>query len=499
LQGLSLSIEKLNPKQAKLIVYMPLKKFNHYLLLSVGIIVLTGLIILSFIYPLTVGKTNILYTDFGKFYYSQQLFIQGKNIYAPIYFVKNNISKSSKPSPIKLAHSKPLKLGGNLNPPFFTLISFPLAYLSYSHALILWTFLSVVAGALGIVLLQQKIDAKSFSAPCILLLLIGLFAYFPSFANLQFGQISLLLLPLLVLGWRAAHDGKTVTAAIFLALAASVKPFIGLFLFYFLIRKEWRGFATFIVILLSCALVSAAFFGWHSYLAYYHACQQIKWAASSWNVSIYGFLLRLGGGIESNVALIPAPSLITWIYPPIAGLFFLAIIRFLWPTTAIPPQQKVDLDFSLVIVGMLLLSPFGWLYYFPFLVIPLLILWQFAKKGIYPIALPLLLMTFIFLSNLPIQLFDSDQINAANARIVFIGSSFYFSVLIGLTGLLFFLRYRLAGKFSYHFERIPPALLLLIGIVVFSPSIIGISKATRNWILHSAYYSKQYSFVAHQD
>ena len=522
---------------------MSFKKTSHSLFLLSGIFFLAIIVILNFIYPLTLGKTNILYSDFGKFYHSQQLFIQGKNIYSPIYFVKNKLRASSQTIQAKPTRSKVLKLGGNLNPPFFTLISFPLAYLSYPHALLLWTLLSILAGALGILLLQQKLDPQTFSISCALVLLIALFSYFPSFVSLQFGQVSLLLLPLVVLGWRAARDEKTIRAAIFLAIATSLKPFIGLFLFYFLMRKEWRGLGAFFLTLLSCALIAALFFGFECYIAYYHACQQIKWAASSWNVSIYGFLLRLWGGIESNVAVLPVPGLITYLYPLVTGLFFLAIIYFLRPACHIKVEQKVDLDFSVIIVGMLLLSPLGWFYYFPLLSIPILILWH-TKKEIYPIGLPIFLMACIFFSNIPFSLFDSDQIRTVNVIPIFLSSSLYFLVLISLTGLLFWLRYRLnntdynlSAKNSYsqqwdfwqgatkmsnrnvfkihedcelsgntaknssaksnHFERIPPGLLLLIGIVVFLPSYRGIGKATVNWMLHSTYYSQQYSTIAH--
>lgn len=479
---------------------MLFKSIDKYLLFLIAPILLLGLVALSFVYPLTVGKKNILYSDFGKFYHSGQLFIQGKNIYSPIYCVKNKINIHAKPSHFyKSRPAKIIQLGGNLNPPFFTLISFPFAYLSYPHALFLWTFLSILAGSLGILLLRQKLDPDSFSIFGGLLLLIGFFSYFPSFANLQFGQVTLLLLPLLVLGWRAAHETKTIKSAVFLALAASLKPFIGLFLFYFLIRKQWRGLGVFIAITLSCAFIAAAFFGLSRYLSYYHTCQQISWAASSWNVSLYGFLLRLIGGNESNVALIPLPGLITFLYPFLALLFMLAMIRFLVPQTHIDFRQKTDLDFSLIIVGMLLLSPLGWIYYFPFLSIPGLILWQFSKKGIYPIALPLLLATLILLSNIPIDLVSSEKINATNGPSVFLGTTLYFIVLLGLMGLLFWVRHCLSRQFPRRFEKIPPSLLLLIGFVIFLPSLRGIAKASHNWILHAAYYSKEYSLVSHQD
>lgn len=476
---------------------MSFKKIYHSLFFFSGVILLAILLILNVIYPLTLGKINILYSDFGKFYHSQQLFIQGKNIYAPVYFVKNKLKPATPTAQAKPLHSKVVKLGANLNPPFFTLISFPLAYLSYPQALLMWSLLSIIGGALGILLLQQKLDPQNFSMRSALIVLIALFSYFPSFVSLQFGQVGLLLIPLMVCGWRAARDGAAFRTAFFLGIAASLKPFIGLFLFYFLMRKEWKGLCVFVITLFSCAMLAAIFLGFDSYVDYYHACQQINWAASSWNVSLYGFLLRLLGGIENNAALLPIPGLITYLYPAVAGLFFFAIIHFLRPVSVIQNEQKMDLDFCIIITSMLLLSPLGWIYYFPFLCIPILILWQFSNKGIYPIVLPLFLMACIFLSNIPISLFSSNLIQAKNILRVFFGSSLYFLVLIGLTSLLFWLRYRLVVNFSHYFERIPRSLLLLIGFVVFLPSYQGIGKATHNWMLHSKHYSQQYSFVAH--
>lgn len=116
---------------------MSFKKIYHSIALICGIILLAVILLLNFIYPLRMGKTNILYSDYGKFYHSQQLFIQGKDIYSPIYFVKNKLNTDTHLNNHQSKHSKILKLVGNLNPPFFTLISFPLTYLSYAHTLLI--------------------------------------------------------------------------------------------------------------------------------------------------------------------------------------------------------------------------------------------------------------------------------------------------------------------------------------------------------------------------
>lgn len=483
-----------------LLSFTMLQKITHFLLLLLGICILSGLFCISYTYPITLGKNSILYSDYGKFYHSQRLFIEGKNIYSPVYFIKNK--KHSAPGHGLLSkQTKPphaiIRLAGNLNPPFFTLISFPLAYLSFSKALLLWTFFSMLAGCLSILAIQQKLEPRSiFSLPSCLLLLIGFISYFPTFATLQFGQVSLLLLPLLVLGWRAAHDQKSTKAAIFLGLAASVKPFIGLFLLYFLIRKEWRALLIFVASILICGLISIAFFGIDTYYSYYQACHQIVWAASSWNVSIYGFLLRLIGGTETNTPLLSIPGLLIFAYFFLSALLLLALIDFLRPTPAIDLQEKTDLDFSIILLGMLLLSPLGWMYYFPLLSIPFLILWNFPKKGLLPIGLPLLLATFLLLTNIPIPLIPSHEIKANNVHHVFLGSSLYFSALIGLSALLFFIRQQLRKKPVLYFERIPASLLLLVCVVVFLPSILGITKASNNWMRYAANYAKEYTLIS---
>lgn len=148
---------------------------------------------------------------------------------------------------------------------------------------------------------------------------------------------------------------------------------------------------------------------------------------------------------------------------------------------------------------MLLLSPLGWLYYFPFLSIPFLILWDFSKKGIYPLFLPLLLATFLLLCNIPISLVPTNEIKTNNVIPVFIGASLYFLVLVGLMGLFFLIRRPLTKKLSLDFERIPPSLLLLVCIVAFLPSLLGIAKSTNNWMRYTVNYSSEYTLLSHQD
>lgn len=480
------------------------QKKTSMLLLFLGVTILLGLFALNCIYSLTLGKSSILYSDYGKFYHSQQLFIKGEDIYSYVYFIRNKFYSTKKHAPLsqqtRSQKATTFILGPNLNPPFFTLISFPLAYLSYPHALLLWTILSIGAGCIGILLIQQKLDHRSvFSLSLCLLLLIGFFSYFPTFSTLQLGQVSLFLLLFLVLAWRAAHDQQAGKAAIFLGLVTSLKPFVGLFFLYFLIRKEWRALALFVGTILIFGLIAAAVFGLSTYASYYQVSRHITWASSSWNVSIYGFLSRLIGGTETNTPLLPLPGLFPFAYSCLSILFLVALVWFLRPIPSIAPQTKTDLDFSIILLGMLLLSPLGWMYYFCLLSIPFLILWDLSEKGVFPIALPLLLATFLLFSNIPITLISAQDIQASNVVKVFLSACPYFITLTGFTGLLFFMRAYLSKKFLRSFERIPVGLLLLVYIVVFLPSILGILKSGHDWLRHGVEYSKEYLLIFHQD
>jgi hypothetical protein len=484
------------------------KNISHPLLLVLGISILLGLLGLSCIYALTLGKSSIIYSDYGKFYHSQRLFLKGENIYSYVYFIRNKHYVAKKHIPLaqqtRSQKATTFILGPNLNPPFFTLLSFPLAYLSYPQALLLWTLLSLLAGGLSILLIQQKLDPHSLkSLTTCVLLLIALFGYFPSFSTLELGQVSFFLLLLLTLAWRAAHDEKATLAAVFLGLAASLKPFVGLFLIYFILRKEWRALAVFLSSILTCSVIAAAVFGPTSYASYVHVCQHIGWASSNWNVSLYGFLSRLLGGTETNTPLLPHPHLFPAAYSILALLFFLALIYFLRPLAAplaaIDKQQKTDLDFSIMLSGMLLLSPLGWMYYLPLLSIPFLMLWHLAKQGFFPLALPLLLATLLLLSNIPTTLISGEDIQSNNVLRAFSGSCLYFAALMGFTALLFFIRQQLPKKSAPSFARIPTQLLLLVYTVVFLPSILGILKSSSDWIQQGAYYSKEYTLLTDQD
>lgn len=395
-------------------------------------------------YQIHSGRSIFLATDFGKFYQSARFFLTGKDIYTKIYVKKlpaENITGSTDNSGAKnVALIK--QAASDLNPPFFTFIISPLGLLNYSIAYTFWCVFSILCGVLSAIFLQKAISVPFQHISYTLAIILALFVYYPTFSVIQFGQVSLVLLALLSGAWLAAKQKYLALAGILLGVAASLKIIFGLFLFYFLFRREWRGLFGFILTGIICTLIPLSLLGSKTYFNYYSVIRHIYWYASTWNASLLGFFLRLFGGPEKNVPLISAPWLTYKLYFLSSFLLLIGLIKYLQPTKKIEPTAKLDLDFSSVIVTMLLISPLGWLYYFSWLSIPFLACWKLINQRETSLWLGFMLAICILLSSIPHTLASSANIIQTNVFILFIFSSCYVLALLLLLNVLYILRFQ---------------------------------------------------------
>lgn len=468
-----------------------MKHWKSFLVTQPIIFLLLTLLSASYSVAIQFGKSSILSVDYGKFYQSTRFIVEGKNAYTPIFY-----THQSEVDGIKKI--KTGRLPGNLNPPFFNLLISPLAYMNYASSWFLWSVLSIGCGLLSIFLVHKKILQYELSNKNLFMILsIVFFMYYPTFATIQFGQITLFLLPLVVGAWLAAREKRLFLTAVLLGITASIKPFFGIFFIYFLVRREWRALFLFIVVGLIGLLVSLLLLGKQTFLSYFLVLHQIKWVSSSWNASIFGFLMRLFGSTqEANVALIPMVGLIDKLYLPLYGLFCLLLIKFLLPKVTISTTQKCDLDFSVTLIVMLLLSPLGWIYYFPLLIVPFITLWQFVKNNNYPIGLFLLFILIVMLSGLPENLIATNEIKPENVVAIFFWSSLYPIALLLLLGNLFFLRTRLAQQaYPKNLTVVPNKILILLVVIALLPSFLGILKTAYNIKAHGAASLQYYRFA----
>lgn len=266
---------------------------------------------------------------------------------------------------------------GFVNMPVTAYLFAPFAALPLLAGASLFTTLGVAFTAAAWALLAKlgRLDLADRWRLALLFAANGPLAY-----SLREGNTSHVILFALAAGLVLIRAGRPGAAGGVLACAALIKPPLILFGVFFLLRRDWRGVATFGGVLAAVAALSLARFGWADNLHWFDVCIlqfSHRWL-SAFNVqSIAGFLFRLTGG----------PCLLTdWhAYPPPAGLqlpatlcvllmlgvaLLAALPASLRPQDAAQRARRSDLQYQLVLVLTLIASPLTWSHYYVWLLVP---------------------------------------------------------------------------------------------------------------------------------
>lgn len=369
------------------------------------------LFFLTFIYTLLFYLifSNQRIVDFTPFYTSAKLLLAGKN-----------------PYPVQLV------MAVNLNPPFFIWLFSPLAHFNYRAALIIWSMLSLCSGFLAARLVfHYAFSAEQWKKYWLYFYLIY-FSFFPILMDTSIVQIGAILIFFTMLGYHFYLTNRCYLAGISWGIIIALKLFPALLLFYVLKQGRTRVFLTMLATFLLACLIPILFYGPTLYVQYHSMITRVLWFGDSWNASVYGFLFRLL--IDTHYTshnLIPIELLYS-------GLFLILLILYLktlGPSTVYKTHQVNHQPFCLTSVMMLLLSPFGWLYYFSLLMFPLVLTFStvFEKKNTSPVQLVLWTACF-FLINFPQAYVVNKEMQHFVERITLYSFCFY-----GLILLLYFL------------------------------------------------------------
>ena len=315
-------------------------------------------------------------TDLYKFQLSGQRLLVGESMYwtAPAeQAVESHCSKdgqlvSRSASGKPVGPSEPsLCLHPNLNPPVFGFVALLLADLSPSGVWWIWAIASATASIVAFGLFAGILTTKPFDQIVITIISwIAFLLYYPSFAAYSLGQVTFILFLPLIAGWLALRKGQDFLAGAWIGLAASLKPFFGLFLLLFFVGRYWRAATGFIFICFLALIGGAWLAGINSYFEYMSILGDVTWLSASWNGSIAGYLDRIFKGIGGDSA-----SHLIWL----SGAIKIAIVSAVFligagatvVTRNLDREVRADILFALAIPAMLLISPLGWLYYYPFL------------------------------------------------------------------------------------------------------------------------------------
>ncbi len=283
--------------------------------------------------------------DFGVFLTSARHDLAGRSLYAPLY--------------LRLAPSGPATAVLNLNLPHTMLLVWPLAHLPDRAALAVWLGVGLMLGA-GVSLASLRALGWRIRLLPALIVILYLVAWAPSAAYTMTAQISFFIMAPVCAAWLAHRRGDSTRSGLWLGLAAAMKPFLLIFLPYFVVRGDRRALTAMLGVLAACVAVGMAVFGSGAYVEWLGQLPRINWSAHFLNASIMGVLERAIG--RSSFAVIArAPALVV---PVTAGLALIVGLVTLTRVASWRPEPvRSDGDWAALLLAALLMSPLGWNYY----------------------------------------------------------------------------------------------------------------------------------------
>lgn len=328
----------------------------------------------------------------------------------------------------------------NPNPPITLLIFSFFSYFSYPVAFGLWLGVSYGLALYGVyvsltcVLSQDELKSK---LPMVLLLYI---CAFPVVMNTGLVQLGSVLLFLVAMGYRAYLKHEAAWAGFWWGLLIALKLFPGLLFVYVLLNRRYRLAAWMFGSCVGFSLLPMFFIGIAPYSSYLERIQHgVNWYGINWNASLFGYLFRLfvemgylpyTGGVHHENLIYTSISPTEWVrsvYYYWAGVI---LINWVWFFRRIE-QGAAHRGFAFALILMIVLSPMGWVYYFPMLLIPLLCTFY---EGVDSPKRMLWWFLTLFMLYFPVPLTHAISMHALWAKLSLYSIHFY--ALLSLGGLI---------------------------------------------------------------
>jgi hypothetical protein len=257
-----------------------------------------------------------------------------------------------------------------VNVPLVALLFAPFAGLPEPHARLAFALLGALAVVVAAVALWRftRPGPWRWAAAVALLALCGPLHY--SFA---LGNLSHVLLPLLLAAFAADRAGRDALAGALVGLAALIKIPLLVLPLSFLLRRRWRALAGFAVTVAGLAGLSLLLFGFDLHRVWFERCIRpfAEGPLGAYNVqSVDGFLARLTtkGGRQDFSPLAVGPAFhaarLTLLAVLAGTVLVVCSARAAGPATA-------TLDLAIALALALVASPISWTHYYAFLLLPL--------------------------------------------------------------------------------------------------------------------------------
>lgn len=281
--------------------------------------------------------------------------------------------------PFHFPNSKLGDLKFNAHPPAAVVLALPFGSFRYQRALKAWNLLSLGCVILAVCWLAGK---RGFNLRFGEQLFVSGIVLSSSVLESELiqGQLNGILLVLLVAAWRLTREEHDVAAGVSVGLAASLKLFPGLLILYFLARRKWKACLALMATWLITNAAAAGILGWAAIQDYvWTVMPDLNRFVDTWpNASLLGFLSRLfDGGFGQVTPLVQWPLLAIVLWATLSLLLVGITVR------ATCRGNATDLQFSMWVSLMLLVSPVAWDHYFLLAILPLTALWH--SQGVNPL------------------------------------------------------------------------------------------------------------------
>lgn len=354
----------------------------------------------------------LTYALFFHFYLNQQINVDFSSLYAASVAYQHHLNPYGTLDGSFLLN--PDSLAINVNPPFHLLFFSPLTYFNYNTASLIWGFSSLFFGICGSLLSFYLTSSTAYFKSHKLTFVLMYLSCYATLMNTNLNQVAGFLLFLIMLGYFFYLRQNDHTAGLIWGLAASLKLFPALLLIFALSEKRYKTFVTMLLCLMISSSIPLYSQSIEIYLAYFKMLDSLLWYGNSWNASLYGFLFRQFGNFNLNENVLTIKI----------GYYSLFIVILFWYKQKIERlKNTTHAGFCLTLLIMLLLSPFGWMYYFTLLIMPLVLVYaSFNQQKNKYLSLWL---ACLFLLNTPIINIQTRYISVVVYKITVYSIYFY--------------------------------------------------------------------------
>lgn len=262
----------------------------------------------------------------------------------------------------------------NWHPPILAPLFLPISYFELPTAFFLFNaasmffYLYAFAGTLA----QRKPPAVMF------LIVLAVFTLWsPAFGCMALGQTSLLVAAFLIVAQKELASGRNGWAGACCGAAALLKLFPIWLVFFFLLRRKWRGAASMIYVFAVGWLAAAAAVGFDDVELYTSTIAAHNYQSSSlipFNLSLTGLILPIFKGGQWSHPWVEQPVVGELILKALLAAVALASLAVVHLVRKSSEPKTADDSFSFFLAVSLLLAPLTWAHYLLILALPLALL-----------------------------------------------------------------------------------------------------------------------------